>query len=145
MSEPLFRPGLLKTGTKATIKRVATSIIETKPDTIKIISPHLVDISLHTHQVSLTNQESVILRVGHKTNKIKIDIKSNCQIKRPIAKMGKNRVINCTTIDRETGIAVVIVAIEPKTTLVKETIIGTVVVGKKVKNTSLMGIKMIIR
>ena len=43
-------------------------------------------------------------------------------------------------IDHETEIAIVIVAIEPQAALVEHTLLGTVVVGKVLESTSLMGL-----
>ena len=61
---------------KITSKLVATTIIKIKADT-KNRFPKAVDISLHTHQVSPNNQESIIINVGHKTDKKLKDIIKN--------------------------------------------------------------------
>ena len=108
---------------------VVKVIIKTKPDTTKIISPHVVDINLHTHQVGLINPESITTRVGHKIDNLMIDITiTTIKIIDPLVKIGKRRAINGTMIDLETGISIVIVAIKPQTALAKETVPETVVV-----------------
>ena len=126
-----------KTGTKTIGRIVVKVIIKTKPDTTKIISPHVVDINLHTHQVGLINPESITIRLGHKIDNLMIGITITI-IKKldPMVKIGKRRAINGTMIDLNTGIAVVIVAIKPQTAIVKETVLGTVVVDNVLEFTS---------
>ena len=98
-------------------------------ETIKIITPRVVDISLHTQQASLINLEFTIIRVGQKIDQTIIDTIAITKLTGPVVTKGKSIIIN-TTIDHGTETEIVIAAIEPQTAQAKEKILGKVAVDK---------------